>query len=74
MRPKLKYKLINALITMARKILSVSLMAAMVVALIALCLPCFLIFSSGNDGELTVWNFVGIGWTCVLAIILKKVW
>ena len=59
---------------MARKILSVSLMAAMVVALIVLCLPCFLIFSSGNDGELTVWNFVGIGWTCVLAIVLKKVW
>ena len=74
MRPKLKYKLINALTTMARKILSISLMAAMVVALVVLCLPCFLIFSQGNNGELTVWNFVGIGWTCVLAIILKKVW
>ena len=74
MRPKLKYKLINALTTMARKILSISLMAAMVVALVALCLPCFLIFSQGSDGELTVWNFIGIGWTCVLAIVLKKVW
>ena len=73
-RPKLKVKLINALTTMARKILSVTMMVAMVLALIALCLPCFLIFSSGNNGELTVWNFVGIGWTCVLAIVLKKVW
>ena len=35
-RPKLKVKLINALTTMARKILSISLMAAMVVALVVL--------------------------------------
>jgi len=74
MRPKHKVKLINALVTMARKILSVTMMVAMMVALVVLCLPCFLIFSTGNNGELTIWNFVGIGWTCVLAMVLKKVW
>ena len=74
MTKRQKYILTTKLIKIMKKILSLSMMAAMVLAMILLCLPCFLIFSQGPDGELTVWKFVGVAWTCMLAIVLKKVW
>ena len=61
MTKRQKYILTTKLIKIMKKILSLSMMAAMVLAMILLCLPCFLIFSQGSDGELTVWNFVGRG-------------
>lgn len=41
-------------------------------ALVALCAPCVLVFSVGHDGELTIWNFVGLAWCVILYGIFKK--
>lgn len=45
-------------------------MAWLVIAL--LCSPVLLIFTEGQDGAPTVWNFVGIGWLAMLILAFKK--
>lgn len=45
-------------------------MARVVIAL--LCSPVLLIFTEGQDGAPTVWNFVGVGWLAMLILAFKK--
>lgn len=45
-------------------------MAWLVIAL--LCAPVLLIFTEGQDGAPTVWNFIGIGWLALLILACKK--
>jgi len=65
-----KLKLIRSM----KKVLSIGMMVALALTLIAICLPCFLIFSTGADGEMTFWNWFGLGWLAMLVIVGKKVW
>lgn len=58
--------------TMVKKIYGWMLMSILGLALLALCAPCFLVFSVGHDGELTIWNFVGLAWCLILYGIFKK--
>lgn len=51
---------------MMTKIIYGSLWVAMV-----LVSPVFLIFSTGKDGEMTVWNLVGIVWLCLLVCVFN---
>ena len=71
MRPKLKYKLIKTLETMITKIVYGSLWVAMVLALMVLVSPVLLIFSTGQDGEMTIWNLVGIVWLLLLVCVFN---
>ena len=71
MRPKLKYKLIKTLETMITKIVYGSLWVAMVLALMVLVSPVLLIFSTGKDGEMTIWNLVGIVWLFLLVCVFN---
>ena len=71
MRPKLKYKLIKTLETMITKIVYGSLWFAMVLALMVLVSPVLLIFSTGEDGEMTIWNLVGIVWLLLLVCVFN---
>lgn len=64
-----KLKLIKGM----KKLVSISMMVVIALTLIAICLPCLLIFSTGTDGEMTVWNWVGIGWLAMLVVVGKKV-
>ena len=45
-------------------------LAWLVIAL--LCSPVLLIFTEGQDGAPTVWNFVGIGWLALLILACRK--
>ena len=65
-------KTYKKLVTMVKKIYGWMLMASLWLALVALCSPCFLIFSVGKDGELTIWNIVGLVWCVLLYVIFKK--
>ena len=56
---------------MMTKIIYGSLWVAMVLALMVLVSPVFLIFSTGKDSELTVWNLVGIVWLCLLVCVFN---
>ena len=64
-------KTYKKLITMAKKIYAGLMTAACLLALAILCAPCLLIFSVGKDGELTVWNLVGVVWMVVLFGVFK---
>jgi hypothetical protein len=66
-----KDKLIKIIGTMVRKVLWHCMMAAMLLGAMLLCAPCILIFSTGNDGELTIWNLVGIGWLLMLIVVAR---
>ena len=59
------------MITMVKKIYAGLMTAACLLALAILCTPCLLIFSVGVDGELTVWNLVGVLWMVVLFGVFK---
>ena len=69
MRPKTKYKLLKTLGTMMKKLIYGSLLFAMLAALMVLVSPVILIFSKGEDGELTIWNLVGLVWLCLLVFL-----
>lgn len=69
---KIEITTYKKLVTMAKKFYGWMLMASLWLALLALCAPCFLVFSVGHDGELTVWNFVGLAWCLILYGIFKK--
>ena len=56
---------------MVKKIYAGLMTTACLLALAILCAPCFLIFSVGKDGELTVWNLVGMLWMVVLFGVFK---
>ena len=49
------------------------LTAGFFAVLFIICLPTLLIFSEGHDGEITVWNFVGIAWLLILVKIAHYV-
>ncbi len=68
---KMNRKTYKKLITMAKKIYAGLMTAACLLALAILCAPCLLIFSVGKDGELTVWNLVGVVWMVVLFGVFK---
>lgn len=56
---------------MIKKLYGAVLTAAMIIAMLVLAAPCLLIFCEGNDGNPTVWNFVGIAWIVGLAVVFK---
>lgn len=56
---------------MVKKIYAGLMTAACLLALAILCAPCFLIFSMGKDGELTVWNMIGFVWCVGVSFIFK---
>ena len=56
-----------------KKILSIGLMVVYALTLIVICLPCLLIFSTGQDGEMTWMNWLGMGLLAVLIVVFKKV-
>lgn len=64
-----KLKLIRSM----KMVLSIGMMVVIALTLIAICLPCLLIFSTGVDGEMTFWNWFGLGWLAMLVIVGKKV-
>lgn len=68
MKPKTFYKLT----IMVKKIMSGLWLTLCLLALMVLVAPCFLTFSVGKDGELTVWNLVGLVW-CLLVVGLFKI-
>lgn len=57
---------------MVKKIYAGLMTAACLLALGIMVAPCLLVFSVGKDGELTVWNFVGMLW-CLLVEGLFKI-
>lgn len=59
------------LMIMAKKIMSGLWLIASLLALFVMVAPCFLTFSVGKDGELTVWNLVGLVWCVVVAFVFK---
>ena len=67
MKPKTFYRLT----IMVKKIMSGLWLTACLLALFAMVAPCFLIFSTGKDGELTVWNLVGLVWCVGVAFVFK---
>jgi len=68
----MKIKTYKKLVTMAKNIYGWMLMGIFALALVVLCAPCCLVFSVGNDGELTIWNFVGLAWCVILYGIFKR--
>ena len=68
----MKIKTYKKLVNMVKKLYGWMLMGILWLALIALCTPCLLVFSVGKDGELTIWNAVGLLWCCILYIVFKK--
>lgn len=56
---------------MVKKIYAGLMIAACLLALAILCAPCFLIFSTGNNGELTIWNFIGLAWLFGIFMLFK---
>lgn len=68
----MKIKTYKKLVNMAKKIYGWMLMCILGLALVALCAPCLLVLSEGNDGELTILNFVGLAWCVILYGIFKK--
>lgn len=56
---------------MTKKILGGLWTAACLLALAIMVAPCILIFSVGKDGELTVWNLVGLAWAIGLFLLFK---
>lgn len=68
----MKIKTYKKLVNMAKKIYGWMLMGILGLALVALCAPCLLVFSEGDDGELTILNFVGLAWFVILYGIFKK--
>ena len=65
----MKYKLLKTLETMITKIVYGSLWVAFVAALMVLVSPVILIFYKVEDGELTIWNFVGLVWLFLLVFL-----
>jgi hypothetical protein len=59
------------MITMVKKVYGYVLTAILIAALGLLCAPCLLIFTTGTDGELTIWNIVGLVWMAGLVIFFK---
>lgn len=68
-----QYKLLKTLGTMIKKLIYGSLLFVMYAALMVLVSPVILIFSKGEDGELTIWNFVGMAWLVMLILVGKTV-
>lgn len=56
---------------MVQKIKGVCWTVACLLTLAVMVAPCLLIFSVGKDGELTVWNFVGLVWMLGLFVPFK---
>ena len=59
-------------ISMAKRVISVLQLVAVCAFLVAMCLPCLLILSEGRDGELTVWNFIGLAWAVGLVWAVRR--
>ena len=58
---------------MKNKIIKFVLYAMLYLIAFVFVLPTFLIFTTGNDDSITVWNFVGILWLLMLCWIVGKV-
>lgn len=59
------------MIAMVKKVYGYVLTAILIAALALLCAPCLLIFTTGVDGELTIWNIVGLVWMAGLVLFFK---
>ena len=55
-----------------KRIMTLAKVAIALIAMMAVCAPCLLTFSVGDDGNLTVWNFVGLAYTAILYQGFKK--
>ena len=55
-----------------KRIMNFAKMAIALIAMMAVCAPCLLTFSVGDDGNLTVWNFVGVAYAAILFQGFKK--
>lgn len=58
---------------MKNKLITFVLYATLYLIAFVFVLPTLLIFTQGNDGSITVWNFVGILWLLMLCWIVGKV-
>lgn len=47
-------------------------MAAVLLLGVVIIAPCALILSEGNNGEPTIWNFIGIAYMFALVAIVRK--
>lgn len=59
------------MIAMVKKIYGYLLSAILIAVLALFCAPCLLIFTTGPDGELTIWNIVGLVWMAGLVFFFK---
>lgn len=59
--------------TMAKRIIELTSMALLYVGCVAFAAPCLLMFSSGEDGEITWLNFVGIAWCWIVYKALRAI-
>lgn len=57
---------------MAKKVYGWMLMGICWISLMVLCAPALLVFSVGKDGELTIWNAVGLLWCGGLYLLFNK--
>jgi len=69
---KMKKSTFIKLVTMAKRIYGWMLLCICWISLMVLCAPAFLVFSVGKDGELTIWNVVGLLWCGGLYWLFKK--
>lgn len=53
------------------KLATFGMVAAMLFAGILIISPCFLIFTESTEGNLTVWNLVGLAYLCALVWVCK---
>lgn len=67
----MKIQTYKKLLSMAQKIKGMCWTAICLLALGIMVAPCLLVFSVGKDGELTVWNLVGLAWMVVLFGVFK---
>lgn len=49
----------------------VSITALIIISIIAIA-PCMLILTEGEDGSITIWNFVGLAYLIVLCWAVDK--
>lgn len=67
----MKIQTYKKLLSMAQKIKGMCWTAICLLALGIMVAPCLLVFSVGKDGELTVWNLVGLAWYVGVAFVFK---
>lgn len=47
------------------------LLAAAYIIGCIICAPCFLLFTTGSEGQVTVWNFVGLAYSAAVVLTVR---